>query len=297
MNETLFVVNPAAGSGRAGEVWRGLRAAHPELPEGRTVLEADVDQARARLAELLGPEVRRVIVIGGDGSIHLVVNAILEARLARPPALGIVPAGTGSDLAGSLGLPGDPGRAFERALDGEPTPVDVLEVQGESYRRFAINVVSMGISGLVNEIVATMPRRHAGAYLSGTVRALGRYRPLRGRVGMGAQKIFEGELLLLAVANASTFGRGMRIAPTARWDDGSLDLVVVPRIPAWQLPWRLLQLYRGTHLGSRRIVHRRAESVTVEPLEPFPPYDCDGEPVPAEAVDVRVVAGAVRVVR
>lgn len=297
MREVLFVVNPAAGSGRAGEVWRSLRALHPEIPEGRTVLEPDPDLARARLAQLLGPEVRRVVVVGGDGSVNVTVNAILEAELERPPAVGVVPAGTGSDLAGTLGLPGDPGEALQRALAGEPRRIDALEVAGTSYRRYAINVVSMGISGMVNEIVGAMPRRHAAAYLVGAIQGLFRYRPLACRILAGEEALFEGDLLLAAVANAPTFGRGMRVAPDARFDDGSLDVVVVPRIPTWQLPWRLGQLYRGTHVRSSRVLQRRAQVVTFEPLEPFPAYDCDGEAAAPELVKIRVLPGAVRVVR
>ena len=297
MTGALFLVNPAAGSGRAGETWRDLRAGRPDLQGADVVLETDVAMARSRLLASIGrrsPE--RLVVVGGDGSVRLAVDALLAAGHENPPVLGVVPAGTGSDLATSLRLPREPADALRRALDGSPSPLDVLAIREGDTLRFAVNVVSAGISGRVNEIVGAAARRHAATYLTASLRALARYRPVACRVESGEETVFEGELLLLAAANAPTFGRGMRIAPEARWDDGLLDLIVVPRLPPWEVPLRFAQLYRGTHLRSPRILRRRVPSVRFTPLEPFPPLDLDGDPVPSGEVRIEVLPGAMRIV-
>ena len=293
MKETVVLVNPLAGSGRAGEVWNELGRRHPELQGATGIRESSSREALLRLEEVLRQgSVRRLIVLGGDGSVRLAANALLESGAADRVSLGLVPAGTGSDLAATLGIPDEPSEALEVALGGRSRRVDAMEVAAESYRRFAVNVVSAGISGPVVEKINSLARRHAASYLTATLGALFRYRAPDCRITVADEVWHEGPLLLVAVANGPTFGRGMRIAPGARIDDGSLDLVLVPSLPIWMVPWRLLQLYRGTHLGSPGIHHRRAKEVRVAPLEAFPPFDLDGDVGPAEAVTISIVPGA-----
>lgn len=294
MKETLILVNPAAGSGRAGRIWEELGRRHPELRQASVVREETSARALSRLEELLREGGRdRLIVLGGDGSLRLAATALLETGSAAGVSLAVVPAGTGSDMAVTLGLPDEPSEALEVALGGRARTVDAMEVRGESWRHFAVNVVSAGISGPVVEKIDSLSKRHAASYLTATVGALFRYRSPRVRVTLADETWYEGPVLLLAVANGPTFGRGMRIAPEARLDDGSLDLVLVPSVPFWELPWRLAQLYRGTHLGSRRVLYRRARKVRIVPLEePFPSFDLDGDVGRAEPVTISILPGA-----
>lgn len=294
MNGTVVVVNRTAGAGKAGRAWDAISRHEPRLEGAVVICEPAPEAALARLDEALASRpVGRVLVVGGDGTLSRVGDHLLkrpppavEMRVGEPiaprlPAIGLIPAGTGSDLARPLGLPRDPAAALERALRAPARPLDVVEVTaGDGRRRFAVNIASAGVSGQVDEAVAALPRRGLTAYLRATLGALARYRPVPCRVSVDGEAWHQGGILLLVVANGTTFGRGMRIAPLAELDDGLAEVVLVPRLPGWQVPIQLPRLYRGTHLTSPWVRYRRARVVEIEPLAPLPPLDVDGDPWP-----------------
>lgn len=309
MSATVVMVNRSAGGGRGRKVWERLAQADGGLEGVRIVARSGPGEALAELDGLLGGAgpggsggVKRLLVVGGDGTLSLVADHLLKRAGGGPvtTVLGLVPAGTGSDLAAALGIPRDPGEALRHALDPErgarPRPLDALEMTAaDGRRRFGINVVSAGVSGQVDEAIAALPKRGATTYLKATLGALARYRPFPCRIAVDGEPWHEGPLLLLAVANGPTFGRGMRIAPEARVDDGLADLVLVPRLPAWQVPIQLPKLYLGKHLGSRYVVFRRGRTLDFEPLSEMPPYDVDGDAWPGGAVRLQVRPKVLRI--
>ena len=328
MKGFVFLVNPAAGSGRAAEVWQGLVDSHPELARATVVRDADRAVASGLLAGSLGEGVRALVAVGGDGTLHHAANALLAAGCGERVALGVVPAGTGSDLARTLGIPATPGEALQLALEATPRPLDVLAVTRPGLPvTWCVNTMSAGVSGVVvdamnakhtsggggGDAAAGVPagtpagaaagavdvpvRRSAASYLAATLRALLGFRPLRGRVTVDGELWHDGPLFLLAVANGASFGKGMRVAPLARTDDGLADVVVVGNVPRWQLPLRLVQLYLGRHLDAKPVRYGRARHVAFEPLEPFPSFELDGDGSPCGPAEVQVIPGGLRVLR
>src|SRR5262245_49228378 len=100
----LFLMNPKAGSGRAGRIWETLRSALPAGTQAITATDPAVADRELEQA-LAGEPPERLIVVGGDGSVHLAINTLFRMGLQDRVALGLVPAGTGSDLARTLDLP------------------------------------------------------------------------------------------------------------------------------------------------------------------------------------------------
>lgn len=296
MSRTLVLVNPAAGGGRAWGVWERLRERLPGAkslpverpPDPAATLEA-VRQAAAEGYE-------RLVVLGGDGTLHLVATALLAAGLGQRLSLGVVPAGTGSDLARSLRIPRRLPAALTLALEGEAVPLDAGRCVGERASFHFINESSAGVAGLVDESVNAMPRRGATAFLAATVRALRRFRPVPMRLEVDGERWYEGPTFLVTVANGTSFGKGMRIAPQARWDDGWFDVVVVGDVRGAELLLRLPQVYLGTHLTARPVRVRRAKVVHLEPLAPAPPFDVDGETYPSGRATFKLLPAALRVV-
>lgn len=296
MSDTVFVINPAAAGGRARALWSGLCNARPELERARVVMADDADSTVAAIEEVLAGPVQRLVVVGGDGTLHLAANTVLARGRGAAVALGLVPAGTGSDLARTLDLPRDPEAALMRAVNGLPRILDAIQLETEDgRRRYVVNIASAGISGMVDAAVNASPRRGAGAYLWATLSALWRYRPRACRVVVDGTQWYNGPMFLLAVANGRCFGRGMRVAPRAELDDGLADVVLVKSLPRWQLPLRLPRLYLGTHLRLRAVRWRRARHVRVEPHEELPPFDVDGEVMPSAAAELTILPGALRV--
>ncbi len=295
-SRTAVLINPAAGGGRAGGLWKRLEGAAPELDGVRLIRASGADAARAELADSLEQGIRRVLAVGGDGTAHLVVNTLLTAGCADRVDFGLVPAGTGSDLARGLGLPRDPLAALRHALAAEPRSIDALVVETDGGdRRFAVNSASAGMSGAIVPAVNANTRRGRLSYLTTTMAALLRYQPVPCRLEVDGEHFFAGEFFLAAFVNGRYFGNGMPIAPEASFDDGRIDVVLIPPVPRWQLPYRLPQFLTGRHVELEIVLTRRAKRVRLEPAEGFPPFEADGECLPAGPAEVRVLPGALRV--
>lgn len=296
MKRIGVVINPAAGNGRAVTIWEALRRSDSRLSAVPVVHAPDPCQARTALAALITKDIDTLIVLGGDGSLDLVANVLLEAGRGQTVAIAPLPVGTGSDFGRHLGLPRDPSTCLQRIFVAQPKPIDALEVRADDGRRcFALNVVSAGISGLVDAAVNARARPGKAAYLLATLGALARYRAVACRVWVDDVPWYEGDIFLVAVANGSSFGRGMRIAPEARCNDGAADVVLVGPVPRWQLLLRLPQIYRGSHLHSRQVRWRRGVSVRLEPRGKLPPFDVDGEVFDAGAARITLLPAALKV--
>lgn len=298
MRDTLFLVNPRAGSGRASRVWEAALAAFPCTAQAAVIASAQPELSIRVLDEWLEAGGSRLIVIGGDGSVHLALNRLFRSGRQGEVSFGLVPAGTGSDLARTLGIPRDPRAALARALNGSPRAVDVLAVRGEGsaggYCRYVMNVASAGISGLVAERVNAQAARRPTTYLTSTLGALGSYAPFACRVEADGEPWYEGEVFLLAFANGRAFGKGMRIAPRAEIDDGLADVVLIRPMPLWQIPLRMPRVFLGTHLEKPSVVWRRARRIRLEPAGPLPPFEVDGELIPSGPAVFEVLPKALR---
>ena len=169
--ETLIILNPASRSGRAARLWPRIASRVRDA-----IGPAQVEETRApRDAERLAAEaaaggVERILVAGGDGTLSEVANGLLQAGLADRAHLGLLPFGTGGDLARGLGVPPRLEAALEVVVRGRVRRIDAgrLEYsdrQGQKDCRYFLNVASFGISGLVDELVNQAPK-HLGGTLS-----------------------------------------------------------------------------------------------------------------------------------
>ncbi len=295
-SQTVVLINPAAGGGRAGGLWERLLATAPELGEAHLIRSASADASRAELTNRLEDGVERVLAVGGDGTAHLVAGTLLATGYADRVDFGLIPAGTGCDLARSLGLPRDPVSALRQTLAAEPRAIDAMVVQTEDgNKRFAVNSASAGMSGVVVPAVNANPRRGRLSYLTTTLTALLRYRPVPCRLEVDGKPFYDGEFFLAAFANGRSFGNGMPIAPEARLDDGLIDVVLIPPVPLWHLPYRMPQFLTGRHVKLPIVSTRRAERIRLKPAEGFPPFEIDGECLPSGPAEIRVLPGALRV--
>lgn len=297
-----LVVNPTAGKGRGADA--GRRAHELLARRGHDVTDLSAPtlaQAsdRARAAAVAGLDA--LVVVGGDGMVHLGINVVAATGLA----LGIVPAGTGNDIARTLGLPrGDVAAAVaavERGLAGGPRAVDAARVgvPGRAAREWFGGVLSCGIDAAVNARANAMtwPRGEA-RYLRALLAELGSFRPYGYRVTID-DVVWESSGALVAIANVPWIGGGIHIAPGAQVDDGLLDVVVAADFTRAQVVRIFPAVQRGRHLDHPRVELHRARSVLVEPLVelgPHPPVAfADGEPIGPLPLRVDVVPGALSV--
>ena len=270
--QTLLIVNPAAGGGRAARALdRVLEELAPLRPFDVFVTQPGLERPAERAArdEVLAGATR-ILVLGGDGSSSQAVNGIYAAggmeALGRV-AVGLLPAGTGRDYARSAGISRDPvqaARVLARGAASRRVDVGVVHLAGGVDRLF-LNVASFGISAQIAHALEEYPqlKRHAGVIAFGlaTVRAGLHYAPDATELRADLQAAQRGPTAAVAIANGGWFGGGMHVAPTARLDDGLLEVVRFGDLARRDFVISLPRLYRGTHYSHPQVTHSHGVAV------------------------------------
>lgn len=276
MEDVLFVVNPRAASGRASRVWSYLRDHVRSLRTATVVQCQDTASATGAIIAALTPRIRRVIAVGGDGTLHYTLN-LLMADGDRNRSIGLIPVGTGSDLARGLGLETRPERALAQALEAAPARLDALRLVAGLQTRYFINEASLGITTQVATRVNTLVKRNTLTFLTAALRELVSYRPLWARIRLEGEVWREGRFYMVVVANGGYFAKGMRIAPLADPSDGYADVIVVEAAPrALVLAW-MPSVYLGKHLTAPFVHAARARSVDIDTGSAAALFEGDGE--------------------
>jgi YegS/Rv2252/BmrU family lipid kinase len=295
----LVIVNPASGRPDGGAGWRAIQAALRGAGVAFDVIHTAQPGHGAEIARAALLRGRRhLAVAGGDGSVNEVVHGIMNAGLAdtREVTLAVIPTGTGNDWARTLGITRRPAD-IARAIAGGRTmlhDVGAIDLSGRNpARRWFINVAGAGYDAYVTERV---PRPVPGAftYLKIALAGLARYRAPHFRIVADGETI-EGPMLLAFVANAQYCGNRMHVVPTARTDDGQLDLLAVRELSLLTVLPKLVKLYSGRILGDRAVRHLRAARVSIE-TEPPAVIQADGQIVGRTPAEFSLRTQALRVI-
>ncbi len=302
---TCAIVNPAAGGGRVRRLWPRLRPLlHSACPQLTIRWTSGPGSGTALTQQAIRQGVDRVVAVGGDGTFHEVVNGLAGTRSSREaPVCAFVACGTGSDARRALGLPaGLDGVAHLRTAPIRP--VDLLHLQyttsdGRTASRVALNVASFGLSGAVvrwaqrGRALPLPPRlRYFGAILV----ALCTNRPRAVALTLDGRPLPVDRVWAVAVANGPTFGAGLQIAPSARIDDGQVDVTVIHDEPVRALLRHARRFYRGTHGSLDGVTMHRGHTLTARPAGSSPVWlEADGERLGRLPAHIEVRPRALRV--
>ena len=289
--KTCFIINPQAGNAREAEALQDLLDEH-DILYVETTEEGD---ARRLAKEALDGDVKVVVAVGGDGTVNEVVNGVMAHDGER--IMGIIPMGTGNDLARTLWLPTDPFDALRAIQQRDLIELDVIEVETAGHYRFAANAVSGGFSGQVNEAMDDEMKEAWGplAYLRGTATAVADLQAYQTRIVCDGEALEPLEVYNVIVANGRTIGGGKRIAPVAEVSDGWLDLVVTQTADALGIADMSARLLAGTLLEHPAVIHRRVKHVEIT-ASPAMGFNVDGEMDTAEKVTCTIHPAALRMI-
>jgi diacylglycerol kinase (ATP) len=252
-----FLLNPTSGKGK------GARFAAVALPrlraagfEVRELVGTDAGHARELATAAVADGVDALVVCGGDGLVHLGAQVVAGSGVP----LGIVPAGTGNDVARYLELPRtDPAAAADVVIGSRRRTIDLAR----SGDRCFVTVLAAGFDAVVNERAnrMTWPRGQM-RYNLATLAVLRTFEPISYHLELDgvARRL---DAMLVAVGNGPSFGGGLRITEGASFDDGYLDVVIIKPMTKPDLVRTYPKLFKGTHVTHPQYEHHRVREVTL----------------------------------
>jgi len=282
---SLFILNPAAGAGRAAATWDSFRDDALRLLPGSTCVRTESPRHAGALAhEAVLAGTSRLIAVGGDGTFSEMLEGVMAAPLPlrRAAALACLPAGSGCDLARHLGYPKGREALLALLAGGRRRLMDVGRIRyrgldGTQRTRHFVNIAAFGVAGDVAHHIQRMGKALGGtlSYMlsSAWVLLTARAKGLRLKAD---GKDLSGRYHLGVLANTSSMGGGMLIAPGAADDDGLADLVLVGDMSRPRLFSNFPKLYKGTHIGVAGVSRLLVKTLEADSEEPVY-LNIDGE--------------------
>lgn len=299
-----IILNPEAGGLRRRP---GLVRSLEERHRGSLVITEAPGHATELARRARSEGCRTVIAAGGDGTIHEVVNGLVDlppdaggagastTSRDETPRLGILPFGTGNDLARALELPLDPESALRRLSDSRIRPIDLVVLEN-GFREYLVNFAIGGFGGDVSAHITEERRSRWGGliYLRAAVAELSEVGHHRVEIRLDEEVLGPLDALAVIVGNGRYLGNGIPATPTASLDDGLLDVVIVPYRGRLRLPMVVARVLTGRHLDHPGFLFRRTRSLEVR-AEPPLPFNADGQSLGPGNVSFRIVPGALPV--
>lgn len=284
---TLLLLNPAAGRGTGDNVLAATlaaaRKAWGDVEVARTTGPRDAVDLGKKAAE---EGVERLLVIGGDGTVHEAANGLLSTGLQTLPRLGVVSIGTGNDFARMTGTHGlSPAQAVRRLAVGEDRLFDV----GLAWGEYFVNSLGLGFDALV---ASHIPRyRHLWrplVYPAAVARAYRRYKPIQVSVE-GDDATYGGGIFCIEVGIGKSAGGGFFLTPGALPDDGLFDVCLVTPLSHWAFVARMPAAIRGRHTRFKQVRMSQTQCLRVRGGAPLMAH-FDGEVRNGpETIEIRIV--------
>lgn len=257
----VVVANPTAGNGKAGRLIGRVARILGEIGidhEIRVSGSATEMEHLAREAAEQGAAI--VAVLGGDGSVHLVVNGLFGSG----SALAVLPAGTGDDFAKAIGA-GKLDAATRLLADPKTVDVDLIQVTAGAEIRRYINVAGTGFDSAVEETASAMRRRLGarGHYALATIKTLPRFVPAGFHLEMDGGSL-DVDAMLVVVGNSFAYGGGMRVLPQASVVDGELDVCIVSAMSKGAFLRAFPKVYVGKHATHPNVTMLKGHELKIE---------------------------------
>ena len=314
MPSILVIYNPIAGRGRAKKHW-------PEVQQALidTGIEFDVAATSApleavTLAEKAATKYSTVIAVGGDGTVHEIVNGLLRAsNEGETITLAVVPLGNGDDFAKMIppqttigGKVFDWQVAIEKITKGQTKLFDVGRMSGDQLRskqdnkpEYFMNGMDIGFGAQAALNFTKVPSFITGisAYLAAIIKTLIDYRIPKVSIQIDDQKAFEQSTTMTAITNGRCFGSGFWVCPEAQVDDGLLDVMVTQSVGRLKILRLIPKIMKGTHVNEPILKNYRARRVVIKSQQSLV-VEADGEiPYPqTRHLEVQILDKKLRVI-
>ncbi len=254
----LTLANRQAAGGRALTVLDAFLIRQTDAPhEFVRSAPASIDEMRARIRSAREDAHDAVLLVGGDGTLHAALPALLEADIP----FGLLPVGRGNDFARAVGIRSAAGALSYNADGPRSARVHIPRVNGTPFA----TVASLGFDATVGRLAQQRKGWFPGSlgYLTCVFRALPEWRPFKARITVD-DEVWTGRVVAIAVANSTFYGGGFRVAPSASPSESELHVVVLEELSKRELVRLIPALFKGTHTSHPRIRLLRGRQIQVE---------------------------------
>lgn len=301
----FVIVNPVAGSGRGlidfPQISRLLR--NDDI-RNDAVFTEHKHHATELTVTAANQGYRKIIVIGGDGTLNEVVNGLFIQKAVEPREmlLAVIAVGTGNDWVRTFGIPQHYSEAIRAIREERSFLQDVGTVTyTESHytqTRYMANVAGLGFDAhVISTFNHLKMKGYKGGwmYLYSILKSYFRYKSSGTRIWVDGKVVFNDLMLSLAIGICKYNGGGMQQLPNALADDGLLDLTIIRPIHWWHIVFRLKKLFNGDIYQIGHVIHAQGRNVKIE-AAPFIQLETDGELMGGTPVEVNIRQRAIRVV-
>jgi YegS/Rv2252/BmrU family lipid kinase len=271
----LLIVNPHSGARRGARVLEQVLPALSQNGRQIDVCQTEFAGQATQIARSKSLEgVSALCVIGGDGTLHEVLNGLMARDDCLRPPIGIIPCGTGNTVAEHLGLV-EPLDVVQCIAAGTTRPVDLLQVSMRSGTAYCCNIVGWGAVTEINRTAERLRWLGPGRYSVAALVHVAFPRPRRLRLTIDGQ-LHNGDYLFAVACNTRSTGKGMLLAPRADLSDGLVDLVLMRNTARRQLLKVLRSVFDGSHLDESCVEYHQTREFELVP-EQADGLNLDGE--------------------
>ncbi|MBT5709034.1 diacylglycerol kinase family lipid kinase [bacterium] len=295
MPETHYkvLVNPHGGTGTGSKILERIK---PIFAATNKRLQVYVTERAGHAAELASQldlsGCEGLCLIGGDGTIHEVINGLMSRGSPNAVPLGLIPGGTGNTVLQHFGC-SDPIEAAKRIVKGRTQLFDIARVTTNSEVSYCANVIGWGAFADINEIAESWRRLGPSRYSIAAIAYMASPKKRRAILTLD-DEVIKGDFYLIALCNTQYTGKGMFLAPSADSADGKLDVVIVREATRLQMLRLFRRVFNGTHLSLPFVETRRVQFAKIQHQD----RDCltlDGELKGSTPASVTVIPSALRI--
>jgi YegS/Rv2252/BmrU family lipid kinase len=301
----FVVVNPTSGGGKGLTDFPHIsKLLRDNNIQHEAVFTEHKHHATALTVHAINSGYRHIIVVGGDGTLHEVVNGLFIQKYAEPKeiTIAVISAGTGNDWIRMFGIPTRYSEAIRAIKEGCTFLQDVAEVEYEEskYRqtRYMANVAGLGFDAAVIKRTISSKAKGVlgrGGYLWCLVRSFFSHKSTGVKIWIDDRLVFNDLLFSIAIGVGKYNGGGIQQLPDAVADDGILDVTLIRPVHWWHVVFRLRRLFNGTIYSIGHVTHARGKKIHIE-SSPEMPLEIDGELYSGTPVELRVKHREVRVI-
>ncbi|GMQ78085.1 MAG: diacylglycerol kinase family lipid kinase [Anaerolineae bacterium] len=275
--KTTLIINPKANHGQAAQVTDTIISLVKDYINPEVIMTEGPGHAVEVARNAVDQGVELLVSVGGDGTVHEIVNGMVVGGITDT-TLGVVPIGSGNDLAFGLGISNDINKAVSIIFKGKKRRIDLARIEDDRGRfEVVTNGIGIGFDATITIQSRTITRVHGFTmYLLAVLRTIALYfQAPKVRILFDDERI-EQNILLLAIGLGRRVGGGFFLTPDANHEDDLLDSCTIDPVSRYTMLALLPRVMRGTHTTSKFVKMRRSHLIDIKSESPLPVH-VDGE--------------------